>query len=78
MAKDSVSFKNCLCIETIFAFTWVMYLVINKLFLFIGVSFLSLSRLVQHSIDSQLKLAHIRLMHLLLLRLERERERERV
>ena len=73
MAKDSVSFKSRLCIETTFAFTWMMYLVINKLFLFIRVNFLSLSRFVQRSIDSQLKLTHIRLVHLLLLlRLGRE------
>ena len=72
MAKDSVSFKSRLCIETTFAFTWMMYLVIIKLFLFIGVSFLSLSHFVQHTINSQLKLTHIRLMHLLLLRLGRE------
>ena len=52
-----------------------MYLVVNQLFLFAGVSFLSLSRFVQHSIDSQLKLTHIGLVHLLLLlRLEGERE----
>ena len=44
-----------------------IYLVINQLLLFTGVSFLSLSSLVQHSIDGQLKLTHVRFMHLLLL-----------
>ena len=59
---------------------------VHKLFLFIGVGLLSLCRFIQHTVNGQLKLAHVSFMHLLFLLslkdvegrdMERGRERER-